>query len=143
MVCFLFLYDRLIAKNHLRFYWEKIFWIHYLHISLETHVHSQFWKIFLSKFSSDIYFSRFINYWASIFTLYLTWGAFSLVCVLSVFFFFLSFISFLFFSRYFLWQTLTIHSVAGKGEGTITFLVFHLLPLANIHLVHWDFYHFF
>ena len=37
---------------------------------------------FFSKFSSEIYLSRIINYWDIIFTLYLTWGAFSLVCVL-------------------------------------------------------------
>ena len=51
---------------------------------------------FLSKFSSDIYLSRINNYWGSIFTLYLTWGTFSLVCVLPVFFSFLlsSFFSF-------------------------------------------------
>ena len=46
--------------------------------------------------SSNIYLSRIINYWSSIFTLYLTWGAFSLVCLLSVFFSFFrsSFFSF-------------------------------------------------
>ena len=40
---------------------------------------------FLSKFSSEIYLSRIISYWGSIFTLYLTWGAFSLVCALFTF----------------------------------------------------------
>ena len=86
-------------KNPLRFCWEKICWIYYLHFSLEMHAPSQFLKdfsvenlktipsSFLSKFASEIYFSRIINYWGSIFTLYLTWGEFSLVCVLSVFFF--------------------------------------------------------
>ena len=46
---------------------------------------------FLSKFFSELYLSRIINYWGSIFTLYLTWGALSLICILSVFSFFLSF----------------------------------------------------
>ena len=40
---------------------------------------------------SQIYLSGIINYWDSILTLYITWGVFSLVCVLSAFFpFFLS-----------------------------------------------------
>ena len=45
---------------------------------------------FLSKFSFEIYLSRIIIYWGIIFTLCWTRGALSLVCVLSVFFFFLS-----------------------------------------------------
>ena len=52
------------------------------------------WK---SRNYSQIYLSRIINYWDSILTLYLTWGAFSLVCVP---FFFLYFF---FFYRYFSW----------------------------------------
>ena len=55
----------------------------YLHFSFEKHVPSQVLKgfsvenlettgsTFLSKFSSEIYLSRIINYWGSIFTLYL------------------------------------------------------------------------
>ena len=43
---------------------------------------------FLPKFSSEIYLSRIINYWLSIFTLYPKLGAFSLVCILSAFFLF-------------------------------------------------------
>ena len=68
------------------------------------------WK---SRNYSQIYLSGIINYWGSILTLYITWGAFSLVCVLSVFFsFFLSFLFFFFFfCRHFLWQTLTIHKM--------------------------------
>ena len=81
-----------------RFYWEKICLIHYLHFSpwkactfsslkyfsvenLETTP-----SIFLSKFSSEIYLSRTINYWGSILTLYRR--AFSVLCFLflSVFF---------------------------------------------------------
>ena len=60
------------------------------------------WK---SRNYSQIYLSGIINYWGSILTLYITWGAFSLVCVLSVFF--SSFLScfFFFFYRYFPWQT--------------------------------------
>ena len=58
--------------------------------------------------------------------------------------FFLSFFLLLFFLyRLFPWQTLTIHSIAGKGEGIIIFLVFYFHPLTNIHLVHQDFYDFF
>ena len=75
---------------------------------------------FLLKFSSEIFLSKIINYWSSIFTLYLTWRAFSLVCVLSVCFSF--FLSSFYFYRYFPWQTLTIHRIAEKGEGIITFL---------------------
>ena len=76
-----------------------------------------------------------------VFTLYLTWGTFSLVCNLSVFFYFL--LLFCFFYRYFSRQVLTIHWIAGKGEGIIIFLVFNFHPLTNFQLVHWDFYHFF
>ena len=49
---------------------------------------------FLSKFSCEINFSRIINYWGSMSTLFWTWGVFSLVCVLSALFF----LSFFFFS---------------------------------------------
>ena len=84
---------------------------------------------FLSKCSSEIFLSQIINYWGSIFTLYIiTLKMFSLVCVLSrVFFlsFFLSFFLFFyffFFYRFFIWQILTIHRIAGKEEGIIVFL---------------------
>ena len=78
-----------------------------LHFSFEKRVPFQVFKDFsvenlennptnfLSKSFSEIYFSPIINYWSSIFTLYLTWEAFSLVCVLSIFFF-LSFFFFFF-----------------------------------------------
>ena len=78
----------------------------YLRFSFKKHVPSQVLKdfsvenletnpsTFLSKFSSEIYIFRIIDYWGSTLTLYLTPGAFSLVSVhfLSVFFlsFFLS-----------------------------------------------------
>ena len=76
-------------------------------ICFETHVLSSVLKdfsvenlettpsTFLSKFSFEIYLSRIINFWGSILTVYLIWGAFSLICVLSVFLFFLSFFLFL------------------------------------------------
>ena len=83
-------------------------------------------------FSLEIYLSRVINYWGITFTLCWTWGAFSLVCVLSVFFFSLLFF---FFCLYFPWQILTIHRIAGNGEGH------H--QLTNIQLVYRDLYHFF
>ena len=86
------------------------------------------WK---SRNYSHIYLSRIINYCDSILTLYITWGAFSLVCA-SVFFTYF-FRHFIFFYWYFLWQTLTIHKIGGTGEGIIIFLVFHFHPLTNIH----------
>ena len=91
---------------------------------------------------SQIYLSRIINYWDSILILYVTWGAFSLVCLLSVFFFSF-FLLFFFFYLYFPWQTLAIHKIEGTGEGIIIFLVFHFHPLTDIHLIHRDFYHLF
>ena len=93
---FLFIFERFIVKNPLRFYRPKICSTHYLHFSSEKNVPFQVLKNFsvenletilstlLPRFSFEIYLSRIINYWGSIFTLYLTWGAFSLVFVLSV-----------------------------------------------------------
>ena len=93
----------------------KKYSIHYLHFSFEKHALSQFLKdfsvenlettpnTFISKFSCEIYLSRIINYCGIIFTWYWTWGALSLVCVLSVFFFLSSF--FLFLSVFFLTNT--------------------------------------
>ena len=97
--------------------------------------HSQHFSV--DFFSRNL--SRIINYWGSIFTLYLTWGAFRLVFVLSVFFFsfFFSCSFFFVFYLHFPWQALT-----GSGEWIIIFIVFHLHPLTNIYLVHRDFYHF-
>ena len=58
--------------------------MHYLHFSFERHVLSQVLKdfsvenlkttpsTFVSNFFCEIYLSRIIKYWASIFTLYLT-----------------------------------------------------------------------
>ena len=87
---------KFIVKNHFQFYWENICSIHYLHFAFEKHVPSQVFKDFsvenlettpsnfISKFFSEIFLSPIINYWGSIFTLHLTWGAFSLVCVVNV-----------------------------------------------------------
>ena len=98
LVWFLFIHWRFIVKNPLRFYWEKICSIHYLHFSFEKHVPSQVLnnfsvdnlettpRSFHSKFCSKIYLSQIINYWGSIFILYLTWGP----LLNSYFFFFLS-----------------------------------------------------
>ena len=52
----------------------------------------KFWKIYMLKILkiySQIYLSEIIYYCGSILTLYITWGAFSLACVLSVFFSFI------------------------------------------------------
>ena len=140
----------------LRFYWEKICSIHYLHFPFEKNIPSQVLKdfsvenlqptpsSFLSKFSSEFYLSRIINYWGSIFPLYLTWGEFSLVCALSVFFsLFLSSFSFLCLSVFSLTDTWQIHSIEENGERIIIFLVLSFHPLTNIHLIHRDYYHFF
>ena len=139
LVWFLFIYWKFIVKNHLRFYWGKICSIHYLHFSFEKHVLPQVFKDFsvenletipsnfLSISFSEIYFSLIIIYGGSIFTLHLTWGAFSLVCVVFVFFLFFSFF-FFFIYWYFRWETLTIHRIAWMGEGSIVFLFFPLPP---------------
>ena len=78
--------------------WTKNMFSSLLAFSFEKHVPFQILKDFsvenletipntlLSKFCSEIYLSRIINYWDSIFTLYLTYGELSLVCVISVFF---------------------------------------------------------
>ena len=92
------------------------------------------WK---SRNYSQIYLSRIINYWAGILTSCITWGALSLVCFLSVFFF-----PYFLFLLVFPWQTLMIHKIGGTGEGIIIFaFYFHLLT--NIHFIHRDFYHLF
>ena len=87
---------------------------------------------FTSKFSSKIYSSRIIYYWGSIFTLYLTEER-------SAWFVFYPYSS----CQYFTCQTITNYRMSGKGEGVIIFLVLYFHPLANIHLVYRDFYHFF
>ena len=127
----------------------------YLHFSFEKHVPSQVLKgfsvenlettgsTFLSKFSSEIYLSRIINYWGSIFTLYLMWGAFSLVCVLSTFFFFLSLFFFFSFSVGIFLTDTNDSQDSRDVEEIIIFLTFNFHLLRNIHLAHRDFYHFF
>ena len=69
-----------------------------------------------SRNYSQIYLSGIIIYWGSILTLYITWGEFSLVCILSVFFsFFLSCFFFLFLSVFF-WQKLRILKMGRERE---------------------------
>ena len=71
------------------------------------------WK---SRNYSQIYLSGIINYWGSIFTLYIRWGASSLVCVLSLSSCLFLSCFFFFFYRYFPWQTLTIHKMGRERE---------------------------
>ena len=157
LVWFLFIYERFIVKNPLWFYREKICSIHYLYFSFEKHVLSQVLKdlsvedpetisnTFLSKFSSEIYLSRIINYWGSIFTSYLTWETFSLVCVLSAFFSFFIFVLFLFLPVFSLTDTSDSQD-RREQRGNYWLSCFPLLPIpipTNIDSVHRDFYHFF
>ena len=77
-------------------------------------------SIFLSKFSSEIYLSRIINYQGGI--------QYSVWLVFCPYFFFLS--SFSSFAISIFRERLTgqqgmIHRIAGNGEGIIIFLVFH------------------
>ena len=64
------------------------------------------WK---SRNYSQIYISGIINYWGSILTLYITWGAFRVV-------FLFLFPVFFVFCQYFPWQTLTIHKIGWERE---------------------------
>ena len=101
------------------------------------------WKSrnYSQQFFSEIYLSRIINYWSSIFTLYLTWGAFTVVRILSVFFSFFLFF-FLFLSVFSLTDT-NYWQDYRWGRRKPYFPCFSISPVTNIHLVHWDFYHFF
>ena len=123
--------------NRLKVYRKKsysiLLRINMFNFSFEKHLPSQVFKGFsaettssnlLSKFFSEIYLFPTINYWGNIFILHLRWGAFSLVYVVSVFFVLPFFLFFFYFYWYFPWQTLTIHMIAGMGEGIIVFLVF-------------------
>ena len=91
----------------------------------------------LLEFFPFIYLSRIINYWGSVFTLYLTWRPFILGCVLSAFFFILS--SFFFLSVF---SLIDINDLQGskEGKGNHYFSCFQL-PLAKEHLSHLDLYH--
>ena len=92
------------------------------------------WK---SRNYSQIYLSGITNYWDSILTLYIMWGAFSL-------FVFFSFFLSCFFLFLLVFSLTDIKDPSdGTGEEIIIFLVFHFHPLTNIHLVHRDFYHLF
>ena len=127
----------------LRFYWEKICSIQYLHFSFEKQVPSQVLKDFsvenlettlspfLSKFSSDIHLSPIINYWGSIFMLYLTWRAFSVVCVLSTSFF--SFFLLFFLPVFSLTDTNDSRDHREGRGGFFISLIFRFHPLKNIH----------
>ena len=122
---------KIYRKKSLWFYWEKICSIHYLHFPFEKHLPSQVLKnfsvenlettpsTFFSKCFCEICLSRIINYWGSVFTLYITWGAFSLICVLSVFFF-LSFFSF--FSVFSLIDTNDSVGLQGRERKSLFFL---------------------
>ena len=98
------------------------------------------WK---SRNYSQIYLSRIINYWDSIYH-YIKREKRSVWLVFyPYFYFFLSFFFFFFFYWYLPWQTLTIHKIGGTGEGINIFLVLHFHLLTNINLIHRDFYRLF
>ena len=100
----------LLRKNMFNSLLAFCFWKAYTFSSFERFL---CWK---SRNYSQIYLSGIINYWGSMLTFYITLEAFSLVCVLSVFFsFFHSSLFFYFFYRYFPWQTLTIQKM-GRGR---------------------------
>ena len=82
---FLFIYETFIVKKPSSILSKTKIWsIYYLHFFFEKHVPFQVLKDFsfenlgtipstlLSKFSCGIYLSSIINYWRSIFALYLT-----------------------------------------------------------------------
>ena len=128
------------SKNSSSILLKKNCSIHYLHFAFEKHVPSQVLKdfsvenlgttpcTFVSKFSSEIYLSPIINCWGSIFTLYLTWWAFSLICVLSVFSFFLSFFLLFFLSLLVFSLIDTNNSKHSKEEGGNSYFCFPLPP---------------
>ena len=76
--------------------------IHYLHFSFEKHVPSQVLKDFsvenLQTTPGSIYLELLIIGIVLTITLYIKWGAFSLICFLSIFLFFLCFFFLLFLS---------------------------------------------
>ena len=92
LICVLTVYRKKSSSISLK----KICSIHYLHCSFEKNVALQVLKdfsvenfettpsTFLPKFSSEIHLSPIINYRCSIFTLYLTLGVLSLVCLISL-----------------------------------------------------------
>ena len=118
---------------------KKACLIHYLHFPFKKHVPSQVLidlsvenletapGTFLSKVSSKIYLLHFINYWSSIFILYLRWRAFNLVFILSALFFFLS--SFLFFfCRYSCFLDTKYSQDSREGRGNQLFSCFLITP---------------
>ena len=79
----------------------------------------------------QIYLPEIIDYWDSILTSYITWGVFSMVSVLSVFFpFFLSFFFFFFYIGIFLGRHKRL--IRWDGRGNNYFSCFPL-PSANKH----------
>ena len=96
------------------------------------------WKSrnYSQQFSLESFFLRSIYLQLLIIeVVYLMGVAFSLVWVVSVFFFL--------FYWHFFWQTLTIQRIAGVLKRMIVLFVFYFHLLTNIHLVHRNFYHFF
>ena len=94
---------------------------------------------FFQKFFSEIYLSQIINYCCSIFKLYLTLKAFSLVCLLSAFF-----LVFLFLLIFFNFLTDTNDSKDSiEWRVNHYFSCFPLPPAHEYALIHRDFYHFF
>ena len=136
---FLFIFERFIVKNPLRFYRQKICSTHYLHFSFEKNVPFQVLKDFsvenlettlstlLSKFSSKIYLSRIINYRGSIFALYLTRSVQFGLCSICFFFLYFVLLFFVFLSAFSL--TDTNDSQNGREKrGHHYFSCFPLLP---------------
>ena len=88
-------------------------------------------KPFSLEISSDIHLSPIINYWGSIFMLYLTWRAFSVVCVLSTSFF--SFFLLFFLPVFSLTDTNDSRDHREGRGGFFISLIFRFHPLKNIH----------
>ena len=97
-IWFLFIYWRFIVKKSSSILLRKSMFNSLLAFCFwKACTSSSFERFLCWKFRnySQIHLSEIINYWDSILTLYITWGVFSMVCVLSVFF--SVFLSFLFF----------------------------------------------
>ena len=126
-------------NNIFDFIKKKACLIHYLHFPFKKHVPSQVLidlsvenlettpSTFLSKVSSKIYLLHFINYWSSIFILYLRWRAFNLVFILSALFFFLSSF-FFFFCRYSCFLDTNYSQDSREGRGNQYFSCFLITP---------------
>ena len=121
----------LLRKNMFNSFFAFFFWKACTFSSFERFL---YWKSrnYSQYFSLEILvwdlFTRIINYWVSIFKLYITWGAFSLVCVLS-FFFFLSFFFVFFCYRYFFLTDTNASQDYREGRGSPYFSFFPLPPV--------------